>query len=100
MPHTKSARKRLRQNEKRRKLNRTWMKAVKKEVREVTDAVKVGDVATAGTELVSATSKLDRAAAKGVIHKNKAARLKSRLAKKVNTAKTAPPPTAKAGAKG
>lgn len=97
MPHTKSAWKRLRQTEKRRKLNRTWMKAVKKETREVTDAVKAGDAATAATELVSAASKLDRAAAKGVIHKNKAARLKSRLAKKVNAAKTAPPPKAAKG---
>lgn len=90
MPHTKSAWKRLRQSEKRRKLNRTWVKTIKKEVREVTDAVKAGDAATAGTELVSAVSRLDRAAAKGVIHKNKAARLKSRLAKKVNRTKATP----------
>ena len=87
MPHKQSAWKRLRQNEKRRKINRTWMKTVKKETREVADAIKAGDVTKAGTELVSASSRLDRAAAKGVIHKNKAARMKSRLAKKVNAVK-------------
>jgi small subunit ribosomal protein S20 len=91
MPHTKSAEKRLRQTEKRKKLNRTWVKSVKKELRDVHDAVKAGDATKAGTELVSAQKRLDKAAAVGVIHKNKAARLKSRLVKKVRatTAATA-----------
>lgn len=89
MPHTKSAEKRLRQSDKRRRINRTWVKAVKLEVREVTDAVKAGDSAKAATELSTAAKRLDKAAAKGIIHKNKAARIKSRLAKKVNAAKTA-----------
>jgi small subunit ribosomal protein S20 len=89
MPHTPSAWKRLRQTEKRKKRNRTWAKVLKKEVREVNDALKANDAATAATELVSATKKLDSAADKGIIHKNKAARLKSRMAKKINKAKAA-----------
>ena len=90
MPHTKSAEKRLRQSDKRRRNNRTWMKGVKKETREVADALAAGDATTAVAELVSAVSKLDKAAAKGIIHKNKAARLKSRMTKKVNKLKAAP----------
>jgi len=90
MPHTKSAEKRLRQSDKRRRNNRTWMKGVKKETREVADALAAGDATTASTELVSAIVKLDKAAAKGIIHKNKAARLKSRMTKKVNALKAIP----------
>lgn len=90
MPHTASARKRLRQTEKRRKRNRTTIKGIKKHTREVAVALKGGDATAAGTEFVNATKKLDKAAARGVIHKNKAARLKSRLAKKVNALKAAP----------
>ena len=90
MPHTKSAWKRLRQTEKRRKRNRTWVKQVKKQNRAFTDALKTGDGAKAGTELVAAAKTLDKAAAKGVIHPNKAARLKSRMARKLNAAKAGP----------
>jgi small subunit ribosomal protein S20 len=90
MPHTTSAAKRLRQTEKRRRRNRTWIKAVKKQTRTVAEALTGGDAAKAGPELVAAASKLDKAAAKGVIHKNKAARLKSKLARKLNTAKAKP----------
>lgn len=89
MPHTKSAAKRLRQTEKRRRRNRTWAKLVRTERREVLDALKAGDKAKAAEELPTAYKLLDKAAAKGVIHKNKAARLKARLAKKVNQAQAA-----------
>ena len=87
MPHTKSAAKRLRQTETRRKRNKTWIKQVKKQNRGVADALKTGDATQTSTALSAAEKQLDKAAAKGVIHKNKAARLKSRLAKKVNAAK-------------
>ena len=50
-------------------------------------ALKGGDSAKTATELSATAKQLDKAAAKGVIHRNKAARLKSRLAKKANTAK-------------
>ena len=87
MPHTKSAAKRLRQSEKRRQRNKTWVKQIKKQTRGVADALTGGDAAKVRTELTATAKKLDKAAAKGVIHKNKAARMKSRLAKRVNAAK-------------
>ena len=90
MPHTKSAEKRLRQTEKRRARNRATTKALKKQTRGVADALKAGDPATVATEMVAATKKLDKAAARGVIHKNKAARLKSRMAKKLAALKAVP----------
>jgi small subunit ribosomal protein S20 len=90
MPHTKSAWKRLRQTEKRRQRNRTAVKGIKKQTREVADALQAGDAGKATTGLVAAARKLDKAAARGVIHPNKAARLKSRMAKKINTAKAGP----------
>ena len=83
MPHTKTARKRLRQDEKRRRHNRTTMKGVKKELRSFLDALKEGKSDEAKTAMSQAAKKLDKAAARNVIHKNKAARLKSRMAKKL-----------------
>ena len=90
MPHTRSAGKRLRQSEKRRQRNRASIKGIKKQTREVADAISGGDAAKATTSLVAAAKKLDKAAARGVIHKNKASRLKSRMAKKINAAKSKP----------
>jgi len=90
MPHTKSAAKRLRSSEKRRQRNRTAMKGVKKHTRAVADALTGGDAGAVSTAVVAATKKLDKAAARGVIHKNKAARLKSRMAKKLATLKAGP----------
>ena len=91
MPHTKSAWKRQRQNEKRRQRNRTAIKGIKKQTREVADSLHGGDTGKAATGLAAAAKKLDKAAARGVIHPNKAARLKSRMAKKINAARTAKP---------
>lgn len=102
MPHTPSAAKRLRKAEKRRKQNKVAARKIKVARRGVADALKAGDTtkaaaafqgvpkkgdtpATAGAQAV-----LDRAAAKGYIHKNKAARLKSRLAKRIKAAAAKP----------
>lgn len=86
MPHTPSARKRLRKTEKRRKRNRAVAKSIKIKRKAVEAAVKAGDAAQT-TEATKATQTvLDRAAARGYIHPNKAARLKSRLAKKLKAA--------------
>lgn len=87
MPHTKSAWKRLRQTEKRRRRNRGWAKIIKSAKKEAAVSLKAGDAAKIGTAFIEATKQFDKAAAKGVIHRNKAARMKSRLAKKVNAAK-------------
>jgi small subunit ribosomal protein S20 len=84
MPHTKSAWKRLRQSEKRRRRNRRWIKQIKLAKKELLGAIQTGDSQKAMAGLQLTTKKLDKAAARGVIHRNKAARVKSRLSKKMN----------------
>ena len=90
MPHTKSAWKRLRSSEKRRRRNRTTAKLIKLQSRKVSDAITAGDATVAVTEAKMAAKKLDKAASRGVIHKNKAARLKSSMARKINVIKAKP----------
>jgi len=87
MPHTPSAKKRLKTSEKRRVKNRAVRSSVKTQVKKVRAATAAGDVATGETELRLAMKKLDQAAAKGVIHKNAAARTKSRLSAQLKHAK-------------
>jgi small subunit ribosomal protein S20 len=86
MPNTKSAAKRLRQNIKRRARNRAVKHTVKTHYKRVLAAIQKGDLQLAQEEFRLAVKKIDQAAAKGVIHKNKAARLKSRLAQKLSQA--------------
>jgi small subunit ribosomal protein S20 len=82
--HSLSAKKRIRQNIKRRGRNR-WRKSQMKEVlREFDTAVQAGDKAKAAHQLVLCSKTLDKLAAKGTIHKNAASRKKSRLAKALN----------------
>jgi small subunit ribosomal protein S20 len=84
MPNTKSAKKRMRQNVERRLRNRATKSAMRTQIKRVVQAVGDGDAARANDELRLAVKKLDQAAAKKVIHKNAAARMKSRLARRVN----------------
>ncbi|MEN0112038.1 MAG: 30S ribosomal protein S20 [Planctomycetota bacterium] len=81
MPNSASAKKRLRQNEARRLRNRSARAAVRTQVKKVRAAVKEGDAAKGDAELRTAAKQLDRAASKGLIHANAAARTKSRLSK-------------------
>jgi small subunit ribosomal protein S20 len=83
MPHTDSAWKRMRQADKRKKRNRVILKAVKEKRKELVEALKGTDAAKKVEEFKTVQQALDRAATKGYIHANKAARLKSRAAKKV-----------------
>lgn len=81
MPQHKSAVKRVRQSEQRRLRNRekrSMMKTVIKKVRTASDKE------SAKTELQNALSVLDSMAVKGIIHKNKAANIKSKLTKQVS----------------
>jgi small subunit ribosomal protein S20 len=87
MPNTKSAKKRLRQSLERRTRNRAVKSSLKTQIKKVLTAVEGGDTATSDTEFRAAAKRLDQAAAKGVIHRNKAARLKSRLSARLKTAK-------------
>ncbi len=93
MPHTPSAWKRLRKTEKRRKQNRTAAKKIKIKRKEADVALKAGEAAKTATEFKTTQAMLDRASHKGYIHPNKAARLKSRLVKRLRTAAAAPPKT-------
>jgi len=89
MPTTNSAKKRQRQSLKRRASNRATKSMLKTEVRKVATVAASGDKAAIDTEFRTAVQKLDRAAAKGVIHKNAAARKKSRLSAMLKKAKAA-----------
>ena len=83
MANTPSAKKRIRQNEKRRLRNRAVRSAVRGSVKSAREALsgKAGDSATLVHEAVRA---IDRAVTKGIIHRNTAARRKSALVRKLN----------------
>ena len=83
MANIKSQMKRIRTNEKARQRNVAVKSALKTAVRRVRTAAEAGDAAAAATALQTASKALDKAASKGVIHKNQAANRKSALAKKV-----------------
>ena len=83
MPNTSSAKKALRQNQKRRLENRTQRSALRTTVKKVRKAAEGTDPAATQAAFREATKSLDQAAAKNLIHKNTAARTKSRLAKVV-----------------
>ena len=87
MPNSKSAKKRLRQNVARRATNLSAKRAVRTQLRKVREAVKAGNAELAETEFRLAVKKLDRAGARNIIHRNAAARLKSRLSAKVKAIK-------------
>jgi small subunit ribosomal protein S20 len=86
MPHTASAAKRKRQSDKRNARNRLVKKTIKKTVGDARTAIAGGDTAKTTEAILLAAKKLDKAAAHKNIHKNKASRLKSRLAKARNKA--------------
>lgn len=81
MANIKSAIKRNKQNEKRRQLNRIFRGSTRTQVKDAKAAIESGDKDVATAEVKEAIQKLDRAAAKGIVHKNNAARRKSRLMK-------------------
>lgn len=79
MAHTVSARKRIRQNIKRRGHNAGARSAFRSQVKAVVNAIEAGDKTAAEAAYKSAVPAIDKAASKGLIHANKAARHKSRL---------------------
>ena len=83
MPNLASAKKRLRQNVKERARNRWRKDRVKQAVKDFDDALKAGDKDKAAENLKVVYKQLDQVAAKKTIHKNAAARQKSRLAKRL-----------------
>ncbi|MHC4399817.1 MAG: 30S ribosomal protein S20 [Planctomycetota bacterium] len=87
MPNTTSAKKRLRQNAARRDRNRSMKRAVRTQCRKVREAIRDGDVDRAEAEFRLAAKRLDRAGARNIIHRNAAARVKSRLSAKIKAIK-------------
>lgn len=79
MANTKSAIKRIRQNEKRRLRNRIFRGEARTFVKEARQAIQSEDLDEARAATLKAVSALDKAAVKGIIHRNNAARRKSRL---------------------
>jgi small subunit ribosomal protein S20 len=87
MPNLTSAKKRLKQSKVRNERNRATKRSIHTEYKKVLEAVKAGNVEQAETELRTVAKKVDKAAAKRVIHANAAARVKSRLSAKVKKLK-------------
>lgn len=79
MPNTSSAKKALRQNRKRRLHNRTQRSSLRTTVKKCRQAAESGDAAAAQEAFREASKRLDQAASRRLIHKNTAARTKSRL---------------------
>ena len=81
MPHTRSAKKQLRKNEKRRLHNRAVKKSIKTQIKKMLEVAEEGTVDQLKAEYNLAAKKLDKAAARRIVHPNLAARKKSQLAK-------------------
>ena len=99
MAHSLSAKKRIRQNIKRRARNRARKADIKDQIKAFMGAITSGSVEKAAAELKKVASRLDKIAAKGTIHKNTAARRRSRMARRLNALRNAPKATAGAGTK-
>lgn len=88
MPNHKSAEKRVRQNEKRREINRSNRGRLRTSIRGLRSALTTGEAKSIQELLPETISTIDKAVQKGVLHRNAAARYKSRLTKRVNQAST------------
>ena len=89
MAHSISAKKRVRQNLKRRARNRSRKEIIKEQIKGFTSALVSGDIKKAEEALTNAVQRMDRVATKGVLHKNTAARKRSRLTRRLNAARAA-----------
>ena len=84
MANHKSAEKRVRQNIKRNEINRSNRSKLRTSIKKLRSAVSGGDQTVSSELLYPTVSLIDKAVNKGIIHKNTAARYKSRLTKHVN----------------
>lgn len=84
MANIKSQKKRIKTNEKARQRNRAYKAELKTSVRRVREAVEANDAEKAQAAACKACKLLDKAAAKGIIHKNQAANRKSGVMNLVN----------------
>ncbi len=84
MPNHKSAEKRQRQNEKRRDINRSHRSRLRTEIKRLRAALDGGDKDAIQEVYAATVSAIDKSVNKGVLHRNAAARYKSRLTARVN----------------
>lgn len=89
MANTAQARKRARQSVQRNKHNSSLRSMLRTAIKRVRQSIATGDKAAAGETLRKATSVIDSVADKNIIHKNKAARHKSRLTARIKAIKAA-----------
>ena len=89
MANTQSAIKRIRRSERRRRINQVHRTRARTYVKRTRMLIAAGQLEEAEAAAQEAVSSLDKAAQKGIIHKNTAARSKSRLLKHLNRAKEA-----------
>mgnify|MGYP001025853684 CR=1 FL=1 len=87
MAHSLSAKKRIRQNIKRRARNRWRLRAMRDAIKAFNTAVASGDVSAASDAFRTASSVVDRTAQKGPIHRNQASRRKSRMSARLKKLK-------------
>jgi small subunit ribosomal protein S20 len=86
MPNHKSAEKRMRQNEKRRAINKSNRTKVRTYIKKLRGALESGEKQEIDQILPEAISVIDKSVQKGVLHANAAARYKSRLTVQANQA--------------
>lgn len=84
MSDSRSVKKATRAAMRKRQRNRMVRSRVKTRIKKVRKAIESGDIPNARQELAAASSIVDRAATRGIFHRNKAARIKSRLTKETN----------------
>mgnify|MGYP001010784792 CR=1 FL=1 len=84
LANTKSAKKRIRIAEKRRLRNKSFKSAMKTKIKKFEAALETGNTEEIKAKFMEAYKFIDKVASKGIIHKNAAARRKSRLHKKLN----------------
>ncbi len=84
MPNHKSAEKRVRQNEKRRAVNRSNKGSLRTQIKKLRAALAAGDKTQSQELLIPTIALIDKSVNKGVLHRNTAARHKSRLTMHVN----------------
>ncbi|HMN96538.1 MAG TPA: 30S ribosomal protein S20 [Phycisphaerales bacterium] len=90
MPNTASAKKRVRQSVKRRALNSWRKRLIKDQIKALLKALHDRDATVAESEFRKTAALLDKIASTGTIHRNTAARRKSRLAARVNALRATP----------
>ncbi|MFN8498659.1 MAG: 30S ribosomal protein S20 [Anaerolineae bacterium] len=98
MANTKAAEKAIRQNDRRRERNRWFVSRSRTFMKKTLKAIDAGDLDEAQAAFIEAQSALDKAAEKGIIHKNNASRHKSRLAQRIKQAQAAAASGAKSAA--